>query len=96
MIIYDRKSKESNRRGHAMMKELITEGAKLGIGEYRTHLAFRDQVMNTYNFNNGALLKFHDQLKDSLDPNGILSLGRNGIWGNRWKGKVLDSPTLKI
>ncbi|KAH6720534.1 glycolate oxidase [Leptodontidium sp. MPI-SDFR-AT-0119] len=90
MIIYDRKDEDSKRRVTAMMKELISEGAKLGMGEYRTHIAFQDQVMKTYSFNDGALLKFLDQIKDNLDPNGILAPGRNGIWGSRWKGKGLE------
>lgn len=90
MVIYDRKSEDSKRRATAMMKELISEGAKLGMGEYRTHIAFQDQVMKTYSYNDGALLKFHDQIKDTLDPNGIMAPGRNGIWGSRWKGKGLE------
>ncbi|PVH84064.1 vanillyl alcohol oxidase [Cadophora sp. DSE1049] len=90
MVIYDRKSDDSKRRATAMMKELISEGAKLGMGEYRTHIAFQDQVMKTYSYNDGALLKFHDQIKDTLDPNGIMAPGRNGIWGSRWKGKGLE------
>jgi 4-cresol dehydrogenase (hydroxylating) len=36
--------------------------------------------MNTYSFNNHALLRFHETLKDAIDPNGILSAGRYGIW----------------
>jgi len=90
MVIYDRKSEDSKRRATAMMKELISEGAKLGMGEYRTHIAFQDQVMKTYSYNDGALLKFHDQIKDTLDPNGIMAPGRNGIWGSRWRGTGLE------
>lgn len=85
MIIYDRKCEDSRNRAHAMMRELVAEGARLGMGEYRTHLALQDQVMNTYNYNDGALLKFNNKLKDTLDPNGILAPGRNGIWGQRWQ-----------
>ncbi len=36
--------------------------------------------MNTYSFNNHALLHFHETVKDAIDPNGILSAGRYGIW----------------
>lgn len=39
-----------------------------------------DQIANTYNFNNNAQMKLNEQIKNSLDPNGILSPGKNGIW----------------
>ena len=85
MIIFNRADPDSKRRAHGMMKELVAEGARLGMGEYRTHLAFQDQVMGTYNWNNGSLLKFHNQLKDALDPNGIMAPGKSGVWGQQWR-----------
>ena len=36
--------------------------------------------MNTYSYNNRSLLRFHETVKDAVDPNGILSTGRYGIW----------------
>ena len=54
--------------------------AEHGWGEYRTPPAFQDAVMATYSFNNRALLRVHETIKDSLDPNGILAAGRSGIW----------------
>ena len=39
-----------------------------------------DQVASTYSFNNDALMKFNNRLKDALDPNGILAPGKSGIW----------------
>ena len=51
-----------------------------GWGEYRTIPAMYDHVMDTYAFNNHALRRFHETLKDAVDPNGILSAGRYGIW----------------
>ena len=38
-----------------MMKDLIDEAAKKGWSEYRTHLAFENQVAGTLNFNNNAI-----------------------------------------
>ncbi|KAL2428743.1 Vanillyl-alcohol oxidase [Exophiala dermatitidis] len=84
MIIYDRGDADSKRRARLMMEELVVEGAKIGMGEYRTHLALQNQVMATYNWNNGALLKFNNLLKDALDPNGVVAPGKSGIWGQCW------------
>jgi len=36
--------------------------------------------MNTYSFNNNALRRMHETLKDAVDPNGILGAGRYGVW----------------
>lgn len=85
MIIYDRLDRDSRARAKSLMEELIAEGATLGMGEYRTHLAFQDQVMNTYDYNNGALLKLHNTLKDALDPKGIMAPGKSGVWGRSWQ-----------
>jgi 4-cresol dehydrogenase (hydroxylating) len=71
---------EKNRKMRAAFKRLVQVGAEHGWGEYRTHLAFMDDVANAYSFNNHALLRLHETLKDALDPNGILAPGKSGIW----------------
>lgn len=86
-IIYDRSSEDEKRRCNALMEELIAEAAAEGYGEYRTHLLYADQVAGTYNWNNNALMRFNETLKDALDPNGILAPGRNGIWPKKYRGK---------
>jgi (+)-pinoresinol hydroxylase len=71
---------ETNKKNRAAFKKLIQVAADHGWGEYRTPPAFQDAIMNTYSFNNHALLRFHETVKDAVDPNGILSAGRYGIW----------------
>ena len=39
-----------------------------------------DAIARTYNWNDNALMKMHQTIKDALDPNGILSAGKSGIW----------------
>lgn len=70
-----------------MMREMITECAEKGFGEYRTHLLFADQVAGTYNWGGRALARLNETIKDALDPNGIMAPGRNGIWPMRFRGK---------
>ena len=52
-----------------------------GWTEYRAPAPLHDPIMRMSNgFNDHALLRFHETLKDAIDPNGILSAGRYGIW----------------
>jgi len=71
---------ETNKKNRASFKQLVKIAAEHGWGEYRTAPAHQGSVMDTYSFNNHALLRFHESLKDAVDPNGILSAGRYGIW----------------
>jgi hypothetical protein len=52
----------------------------MGYTAYRTHLDYMDEVASHFNFNGGALKQFTTKLKDFLDPRGILSPGKSGIW----------------
>jgi len=71
---------ETNKKNRAAFKKLVQRAAEHGWGEYRTAPAYQDAIMSTYSYNNHALLHFHQTLKDAVDPNGILSAGRYGIW----------------
>ncbi len=54
--------------------------AARGWAEYRAPAAFQDLIADTYSFNHHALRRLNETLKDAVDPNGILSAGRYGIW----------------
>jgi 4-cresol dehydrogenase (hydroxylating) len=36
-----------------------------------------------YSYNNNSLTRMRESIKDALDPNGILSPGRYGVWPKR-------------
>jgi FAD/FMN-containing dehydrogenase len=76
---------EKNKRSREIFKQLVETSAKHGWGEYRTHVAFMDTVADIYSYNNHALHRFHETLKDAVDPNGILSPGKSGIWPKRMR-----------
>ena len=74
------KDREKSRKLRAGVLELLGICAQHGWGEYRSPPVFQDAVMNAYSFNNNILRRVNERIKDALDPNGILSAGRYGIW----------------
>ncbi len=71
---------EANQRQREAFTRLANLGAERGWGEYRTPPIFQDLIMGHYSFNDHALRRFSETLKDAVDPNGIISAGRGGIW----------------
>jgi len=71
---------ETNKKIRATYQKMIRVAADHGWGVYRTHAAFMDSAVSTYSYNDHALHRLHERLKDALDPNGILAAGRYGIW----------------
>ena len=71
---------ETNRSNREKFERIVKIAAEHGWGEYRTPPAYQEAVLDTYSFNDHALRRFHQTLKDAVDPNGILAAGRYGIW----------------
>ena len=69
-----------NAASRALYERCLDKVAEQGMGTYRTNPAFQELAVSKYSFNDNALLKFQEKLKDSIDPNGIISPGRYGIW----------------
>jgi 4-cresol dehydrogenase (hydroxylating) len=69
-----------NQNIRRVFRRLVEVAAENGWGEYRTHTAFMDECAAAYSFNDNALLRLQETIKDAVDPNGILSAGRYGIW----------------
>lgn len=84
-LVFDRSNADEMRRARECFAILIREAANAGYGEYRTHITFMDQIARTYGWNNGAMLKLTQLLKDALDPKGILAPGKQGIWPARYR-----------
>jgi (+)-pinoresinol hydroxylase len=76
---------EKNKKTREVFKHMIEVAAAHGWGEYRTHTAFMDTVSGVYSYNNHALHRLHETIKDAVDPNGILSPGKSGIWPKRMR-----------
>jgi 4-cresol dehydrogenase (hydroxylating) len=71
---------EGKLKAAQLLRRTLEENAKRGYGDYRAPPMLQDDVAEQYSFNNHALRRFNETLKDAIDPNGILSPGRAGIW----------------
>ncbi|HEY8521507.1 MAG TPA: FAD-binding oxidoreductase [Gammaproteobacteria bacterium] len=76
---------EGKARVRDALKTLLLKAGERGWGEYRAAPYFQDDVANEYSFNDHALRRFNETLKDAVDPNGILAPGRGGIWPRRFR-----------
>lgn len=85
--VFDRADKTMRGKALACMRAMVDDAAAKGYGEYRTHLVLMDQIAGTYDWNDNALMKFNQRLKDALDPNGILAPGKSGVWPARYRGR---------
>ncbi len=73
-------NREINVKTMAAFKRVVEVAAEHGWAEYRSPPVFADMVAGTYSYNNHSLMRFTEQLKDAIDPNGIIAAGRGGIW----------------
>ncbi|MDE0680894.1 MAG: FAD-binding oxidoreductase [Gammaproteobacteria bacterium] len=70
-----------NQRTREQYIELTQICADLGWTEYRAPAPLHKDIIGMANgFNDSAMMKFRNTLKDAIDPNGIISAGRYDVW----------------
>ncbi|RAH81585.1 FAD-linked oxidase-like protein [Aspergillus japonicus CBS 114.51] len=79
LVVYAPHEEQSMDR---LFRHLLQDAAAQGYTEYRTHVEYMDEVASHFDFNGGALRRFTTLLKDTLDPVGVLSPGKSGIWNS--------------
>jgi len=71
---------EGKKRATERLRQVLKENARRGYGDYRGPPLLQDDVADQYSFNDYVLRRFNEKLKDAIDPNGVLSPGRAGVW----------------
>jgi 4-cresol dehydrogenase (hydroxylating) len=79
-LFFDIKDERQTRAAYDAYGMLASEMAQRGYAVYRTNLQHMDLVADTYDWGDHAQRRLNQLLKDTLDPNGILSPGKQGIW----------------
>ena len=74
------RNKERNAKMRRAFEGWVKLAAERGWAEYRAPAAFQDLIADTYSYNNHSLGRLRETIKDAVDPNGILSAGRYGVW----------------
>ena len=86
MVMFDAADEDARKRADACSRDIILRSAEEGWGELKANLEYMQTVAGIYNGQDNGLWKVNQILKDSLDPNGILSPGKSGIWPSNWPG----------
>ncbi len=79
-LFFDTKDEQQTRHAYDTYAALVVELAKAGYPVYRTNIQHMDLVAEQYDWGDHAQRRLNELLKDALDPNGILSPGKQGIW----------------
>ena len=79
-LFFDTNDEQQTTHAYEAYGKLVVELGKAGYPIYRTNLQNMDLVAEQFDWGNHAQRRLNERLKDMLDPNGILSPGKQGIW----------------
>ena len=82
MLIFDRHDEKQRVNVHKLFVALVKDAKEAGYAEYRAHVKHQELVAGMYDWpqGKGHGRLFAEKIKDALDPNGIFSEGKMGIW----------------
>jgi len=84
-VFFDPNDEEQTAAIYANYEKMAEIMGSRGYPVYRTNLQHMDLVASQFDFNDHALLRLNERLKDALDPNGILQPGKSGVWARRFR-----------
>ncbi|KAL4962454.1 FAD-binding oxidoreductase [Aspergillus stella-maris] len=70
---------------HGLFMALHEIARERGYGMYRGHVQHMDRIAALNDFNDHAYRRLVESIKDTVDPNGILAPGKQGIWPERYR-----------
>ena len=79
-LLYDTTNEAQVKAAYDVYRRLVRLTGEAGYGLYRGHIEFMDDIAAQYDWGDHAMLRLYGTLKDALDPDGILSPGKQGIW----------------
>jgi hypothetical protein len=79
-LLYDTTNEAQVKAAYDVYRRLVRLTGEAGYGLYRGHIDFMDDIAAQYGWGDHAMLRLYGTLKDALDPDGILSPGKQGIW----------------
>lgn len=80
LLSFDRSDADQRAAVAELYPRLVADAAGQGYAPYRSHVAFMDLTAEQYGWGDHAARRFQQTIKDAVDPRGILSPGKQGIW----------------
>lgn len=80
LIAFDGASTSDRALVERVYEELLDRGNALGFAPYRAHPRFMDKIADFYDADERGLTSYLSTMKHAVDPNAVLSIGKQGIW----------------
>lgn len=85
-LLFNRDDPDMMQRVDKLFRALVDDATAKRYAEYRTHIDYMDLIADTFDYNNHALRRLNERVKDALDPKGIIAPGKSGIWPANRRG----------